>query len=258
MSSKARAVADLSEGSILATVEIAAPPERVFAALTSPDELVRWWGSDDEYRTTSWSSDLRAGGAWRAEGRSADGRIFSVAGTFLEVDPPRKLVHTWLAPWDDNHTTTITYRLEPIEGGTRVTLRHEGFADRAASCRGHGEGWERVFDWLVGHFASAAPKQYFFCRLLPPRPSFATDMNEKEASAMREHAGYWRSLSARGVAVMFGPVLDPKGPWGLGIIEASSLDEVQALQADDPAITGNIGLRYETMPFARAVLRNGV
>jgi uncharacterized protein YndB with AHSA1/START domain len=36
---------------LLATVEIAAPAERVFRALAS-EELVKWWGSADTYRTT--------------------------------------------------------------------------------------------------------------------------------------------------------------------------------------------------------------
>ena len=41
----ARALADVNGGIILAEVEIAAPPERVFRALTQSDEIVRWWGS---------------------------------------------------------------------------------------------------------------------------------------------------------------------------------------------------------------------
>ena len=67
----ARAIADVSTGLILATVTIAAPPERIFAALTDPSELPRWWGADDLYRTTTHTSDLRKGGAWRSEGRGA-------------------------------------------------------------------------------------------------------------------------------------------------------------------------------------------
>ena len=150
----ARAVADVSNGILLANVEIAAPPERVFRALTSND-ITLWWGSDDTYRTTKWTGDVRAGGTWVAEGVGPDG-AFSVRGEYLEVDPPHKLVQTWRAAWDGDHTTTITYRLEPIVGGTRVTLRHEGFGDRAESCRGHGNGWERVLTWLQTYLAGSA------------------------------------------------------------------------------------------------------
>jgi len=145
----ARAVADVGNGIILANVEIAASPERIFRALTS-DEITRWWGSEDTYRTTKWTGDVRVGGKWVAEGVGRDGP-FSVHGEYLEVDPFQKIVHTWRAGWDGNHLTTITYRLEAITGGTRVTVRHEGFGDRVESCRGHGDGWERVLAWLEAH-----------------------------------------------------------------------------------------------------------
>lgn len=121
----ARAVADVSNGILLASVEIAAPPERVFGALTR-DDVTRWWGSDDTYRTTRWTGDARVGGAWVAEDIGRAG-AFSVHGEFLEGDPPRKLVQIWRAARDGSHATTITYRLEPIAGGTRGTLRHEGW-----------------------------------------------------------------------------------------------------------------------------------
>jgi uncharacterized protein YndB with AHSA1/START domain len=150
----ARAVADVSNGILLANVEIAAPPERVFRALTSND-ITLWWGSDDTYRTTKWTGDVRPGGTWVAEGVGPDGP-FSVRGEFLEVDAPHKIVQTWRAAWDGDHATTLTYRLEPIVGGTRVTLRHEGFGDRAESCRSHGNGWERVLTWLQSYLAESA------------------------------------------------------------------------------------------------------
>jgi uncharacterized protein YndB with AHSA1/START domain len=89
-------------------------------------------------------------------GVDAGGRVFSVGGEFLEIDPPRKLVLTWRAEWDGGNVTRLTYRLDPIAGGTRVTVKHEGFADRAASCEGHAEGWERVLAWLRDHLAPAA------------------------------------------------------------------------------------------------------
>src|SRR5262249_40221654 len=62
----ARAVADTGDGVVLARVEIAVPPARVFAALTT-DELTKWWGSAEMYRTTKFTIDLRPGGAWRTD-----------------------------------------------------------------------------------------------------------------------------------------------------------------------------------------------
>jgi uncharacterized protein YndB with AHSA1/START domain len=133
---------------LLATIDIAAPPERVFRAVTS-EELTRWWGSDDTYRTTAWTGDVRVGGTWRTDGVGADGQRFSVEGEFLVVEPPQKLVQTWRYDWDPQaSTTTITWRFDAIEGGTRVTVRHEGFGEAHAACADHASGWERVLGWL--------------------------------------------------------------------------------------------------------------
>ena len=257
--SPARAVADTENGTILATVEIAAAPERVFRALTTPEEIVRWWGSEQLYRTTEWVQDLRVGGHWRATGRGADGQPFSVEGEFLEIDPPRRLVQSWKPDWDNGHATRITYRLEAIEGGTRVTLRHEGFADRADSCRNHAFGWQAVLDWLAGFGAPAAQSggdRYFVCRLLPPRPTFVQDMTDAERATMQAHVGYWTELMKAGNAVIFGPVADPKGPWGLGVVKAKDEAAVRAFEAADPVIRSAAGFRYEILPMLQAIVRS--
>jgi uncharacterized protein YndB with AHSA1/START domain len=57
----ARSIADITEGDILAQVEVAAPPERVFRALTT-EELTKWWGADELYRTTRFTMDPQPGG----------------------------------------------------------------------------------------------------------------------------------------------------------------------------------------------------
>lgn len=144
----ARAVADVAAGMLLATVEIKATPERVFRALASED-IAKWWGSPELYRVTEWSGDVRVGGQWRSRGVDRDGKPFEVSGEYVEVDPPKKLVQTWQPKWVDGSVTQVTYRLEAIAGGTRVTVRHEGFGDAADACHGHAAGWERVFTWLL-------------------------------------------------------------------------------------------------------------
>jgi uncharacterized protein YndB with AHSA1/START domain len=144
---EARAVADLSSGFILASVDIAAAPERVFTAISSA-EMAEWWGSVETYRVTKWSADLRAGGTWRCEGVSADGRSFAVFGDVLQVEPPHLLVQTWQYEGQPSPPTTLRYRIDAISGGSRVTVRHDGFTD-ATSCESHAMGWERVLGWLT-------------------------------------------------------------------------------------------------------------
>jgi uncharacterized protein YndB with AHSA1/START domain len=142
----ARAVADLSDGSILASVEIAAPPERVFRALSSK-EIVDWWVRPGVFDTREWSGDVRVGGRWRASG-VAYGQPYALEGEFLEVDPPRKLVHTWQRADVPGATTTVTYLLERLDGGTRITLRHVGFVPPQAGSN-VGAGWETSFTRLA-------------------------------------------------------------------------------------------------------------
>jgi uncharacterized protein YndB with AHSA1/START domain len=149
--SSARALADLDAGLVIATVDIAGSAERVFRALTDPKELVQWWGSPETYRAHRWDADFCVGGRWRVEGKSANGDPYSVFGEFLEITPPRRLVQTWSYDWDKDHPTTkLTYVLMDIPGGTRVTVRHEGFGSRDA-CSSHTAGWERVLEWLESH-----------------------------------------------------------------------------------------------------------
>jgi uncharacterized protein YndB with AHSA1/START domain len=143
----ARAVADVTTGMLLASVDIKATPERVFRALASED-IAQWWGSPDLYRVTKWTGELRVGGQWRSTGEDREGKPFEVGGEFLEIDPPKKLVQTWAPKWIDGPATKVTYLLSAIEGGTRITVRHEGFGEAAAACEGHAAGWERVFTWL--------------------------------------------------------------------------------------------------------------
>lgn len=150
-SPSARSIADIERGVILARVDIAATPDRVFRALTDSNEIPRWWGSAEVYQTETWTTDFKVGGTWKAEGRGADGVPFSVSGTFLEIDPPRKVVQTWKADWDGGHETRLTYELAATEAGTRLTVRHEGFAGRTESCEQHAAGWEMVLGWLQSH-----------------------------------------------------------------------------------------------------------
>ena len=149
-SNRARAVADLTEGRILASVEIAAPPERVFRALASK-EIVDWWVRPGVFDTKEWSGDVRVGGRWRASGQ-VRGQPYALEGEFLEVDPPRKLVHTWQRVGAPGQPTIVTYLLEALEGGTRITLRHEGFVARE-QCTGAYIGWETSFERLAALIA---------------------------------------------------------------------------------------------------------
>jgi len=148
----ARAVADLGEGLILSTVEVAAPPDRVFEALAS-GEVTRWWVRPGVFDTREWSGDVRRGGRWTVSGIGG-GKPYVLEGEFVEVDRPRKLVHTWgPAGAPPAARTTVSYVLEPAGTGTRITLRHWGFASRE-TCMATCIGWETSFGELSRSLAA--------------------------------------------------------------------------------------------------------
>jgi hypothetical protein len=91
--------------------------------------------------------------------------------------------------------------------------------------------------------------RFLFCRLVPPRPSFAMDMTADERAAMQRHVGYWTSLLEAGTAIVFGPVADPAGPWGLGVVRLREGELAADILDADPAIQAGIGLHYETLPM---------
>jgi uncharacterized protein YndB with AHSA1/START domain len=148
----ARAVSDLVDGRIVASVEIAAPAERVFQAISSR-EITAWWGNPGVFDTREWSGDVRVGGRWRAAGVSR-GRPYVLGGEFLEVDPPRKLVHTWqgVVPGPPSR---VAYFLEPIEGGTRLTVKHSDIATPEEAANIH-VGWRTSLDRLVEILSQAS------------------------------------------------------------------------------------------------------
>jgi uncharacterized protein YndB with AHSA1/START domain len=156
----ASAVITPDQDAVIAEIFITAPPARVFQAISDPAQLPRWWGQDGVYHVTKSTMDVRPGGKWRSDGVIADGKSFYVEGEYLEVDPPRLLVHTWVASYDPTKTI-VRWELEAqsVHGlapngpkksgtGTLVRVRHEGFAGNLQSAKDHGEGWKRVLGWL--------------------------------------------------------------------------------------------------------------
>jgi uncharacterized protein YndB with AHSA1/START domain len=143
---------------------IAAPPARVFEAITDPKQITRWWGAGQLYRVTESKADVRVGGKWSSEGQGADGKSFRVEGEYLEVDPPRLLVQTWQYNWGTSGPTVLRWELEPqsVHGlhpngpqragtGTLLKIRHEGFGADIDAAAKHGEGWKRVMGWLLAY-----------------------------------------------------------------------------------------------------------
>ena len=96
---------------------------------------------------------------------------------------------------------------------------------------------------------------YFLNKLIPPRPTFAQDMTEVEGKVMREHVEYWQDLANRKIAIIFGPVLDPSGVYGIAIIETDYESVVENICSNDPAVKAQIGFRSEHHLIPDPILR---
>jgi len=96
-------------------IQISAPPERVFQALTDPRQLMQWWGQKGIYHHTHWKADVRPGGAWRSEGVSdTDGSSYKVSGEYIEIDLPRVISYTWVASWSGPLKTLVRWELSCV------------------------------------------------------------------------------------------------------------------------------------------------
>jgi uncharacterized protein YndB with AHSA1/START domain len=129
---------------------IPAPPERVFALWTEPEQLVKWWGPEG-YQVPAIAMDVRPGGSWRTTMIGTDGVTRTVSGVYRAIEPPRRLVMTW--GWLDDkggrgHETEITVTFAPAPGGTKLVLLQKEFATKSER-DGHNVGWSSSFDKLA-------------------------------------------------------------------------------------------------------------
>ncbi|GAB3884007.1 TIGR03086 family metal-binding protein [Terrabacter terrigena] len=120
------------------TAHLPVTPDEAFALVTEPERLRRW-------QTVSAVVDLRAGGDYRWT--VTPGHV--AAGTFRELEPGRRVVFGW--GWEGSDelppdASTVTVTIEAAEGGSTVTLVHEGLSAEQAAM--HAEGWNHYFDRL--------------------------------------------------------------------------------------------------------------
>lgn len=138
----------MSERTLEKVLDFEASPERVWSAITVPEELSQWFGDRTEL-------DLRPGGAgamiWDSHG--------SFAVRVETVDPPRLLVWSWVheadVAFDDAPATRVEWLLTPREnGGTSLRLRESGFRTDLHH-RQNTDGWDEELGELVTLLESA-------------------------------------------------------------------------------------------------------
>jgi uncharacterized protein YciI len=99
---------------------------------------------------------------------------------------------------------------------------------------------------------NTAKKKHFLLKIIATRPTFSQDITEEERNIMGQHVGYWTDKQNQGIAVVFGPVLNPNDPHGIVIVEVENTEQVPTLIAEDPGVSAGI-LKTEFYPM-KAVL----
>ena len=117
--------------------------ERVFRALTEPEQLAAWWGPAG-FTTPEAAVDARVGGRYRLGMQPPDGELFHLRGEFLVVQRPSRLVYTfaWEEPDPHARETVVELSLVEASGGnaTDLSLTQGEFAT-GARLELHRNGW---------------------------------------------------------------------------------------------------------------------
>jgi uncharacterized protein YndB with AHSA1/START domain len=143
-----------SELVIVTTRAFDAPIGLVFDVLTKP-EHVRHWFAPFTDKMTVCSMDLRVGGDYHMVFVTPDGKECSFRGTYLEIEPPARIVQTWLFEGWPDAWAEETDELTEADGVTTLTTTM-AFRDKAgrAHMTGKGSGQESSFDKLEDYLMS--------------------------------------------------------------------------------------------------------
>jgi uncharacterized protein YndB with AHSA1/START domain len=133
---------------------IRAEPARVYAAWTTPELMLRWFGPDAG-AVLSADLDPRPGGRFRVVFCTLDGERHDVSGVYREVEPGHRLVFTWQWISTPERESLVTVELRPLSDGTELTLTHARFHDEAAR-DAHRRGWSGTLDKLAAFLTVAA------------------------------------------------------------------------------------------------------
>jgi uncharacterized protein YndB with AHSA1/START domain len=155
MISTPQTIVTLNQDAVISEVQIAAPQERIFQALTSSDLLMRWWnGEGGPCRVKLWEFEPRVGGRWRCAVEDPSQKMLAggegtTTGEIVEFDPPRVLAYTWFASFHTNpgQATLVRWELIPRKGGTLVKMTHSGLKPLPEGA-GYAEGWPGILDSL--------------------------------------------------------------------------------------------------------------
>jgi len=147
----------MTDANVPDTVEremiLRAPVGRVWAALTDPTEIAKWFGDGADI-------DLRPGGA--ATFSFGDQHEPAIV---CAVEENRRFAFYWVpgpsngkpAEVTEDSRTLVDFTLEPVEGGTRLKLVESGFArlGETGAHKANSEGWDEELGELAAYLHAA-------------------------------------------------------------------------------------------------------
>ena len=124
---------------------------RVYEAWTNPEIMKAWFGCEGTTCANA-ELDVRVGGAYRidihhpaetansATGDASTSRRTAVLGHYTKLVPNELVQFTWSPSWNPDERSLVTVSLKDADGGTEVTILHEGFTSEG-SREAHSKGW---------------------------------------------------------------------------------------------------------------------
>ncbi len=127
-------------------------PEKLFAAFAEARWVGRWLSPSPDITLTLRQFDFREGGAYRFAYHVPGGKIMTVRGAYRSIEPPAKIIFSWVIEPPDEHAgleSEVTVTIKPDGELTELLIRHEKLTRPGAGVR-HAAGWRGALNQLTG------------------------------------------------------------------------------------------------------------
>lgn len=126
-----------------------APIEKVFAAFSDAKLVAQWLRPAPDVKLTVLALDFKPGGAYRFAYDTPDGQRMCVGGVYRQIEPPSRIVFSWLIDAPDPHAgidSDVTVQLSARGDRTELYIHH-AFRRADADAR-HEQGWHGALTLL--------------------------------------------------------------------------------------------------------------